>query len=66
MSDFSVNLTSRVALVTHAGTKIGRTIALTLAQAGAAVCVHDVNPDRADQVVDTVVTHGGRAMAWVG
>ena len=66
MTNFSVDLSRRVALVTNAGTDIGRAIAVALAESGAAVCAHDVNPNRADQVVETIQQSGGRAMAWVG
>lgn len=62
MSDFSVNLTGRVALVTGAGHGVGRATALALAHAGAAVCVSDVNPDRVDQVVEAIRAAGGRAV----
>jgi NAD(P)-dependent dehydrogenase (short-subunit alcohol dehydrogenase family) len=66
MGDFSVDLSERVALVTNGGTDIGRAISLALAKSGAAVCVHDMNPDRADRVVEAIRGSGGRAMAWVG
>lgn len=66
MGNFTVDLSGRVALVTNAGTDIGRAIAQALAKSGAAVCVHDVNPDRADRVVSAIRASGGRAMAWVG
>ncbi|MBN1564245.1 MAG: SDR family NAD(P)-dependent oxidoreductase, partial [Anaerolineae bacterium] len=66
MSHFSVDLTGQVALVTNAGTDIGRAIALALAASGAAVCAHDINPNRADQVVEAIQADGGRAISWVG
>lgn len=65
MSNFTVRLDGRVALVTGAGEGIGTAIALALANAGAAVCVNDVNPDRADRVVEAIQASGGRAIAWV-
>lgn len=57
----------RVALVTGAGKRIGRGIALELAQAGWAVAVH-YNSSRqdADAVVDQIVAAGGRAAAIQG
>ncbi len=66
MTNFSVDLEENVALVTNVGTDIGRAVALSLAKSGAAVCAHDMNPDRADQVVETIQKMGGRAMTWVG
>ncbi len=61
---FSVDLTGKVALVTGAGAGVGRAIALALGTAGAAVGVNDLNPDRADNVVDEIVRAGGTAMSW--
>lgn len=66
MSDFAADLTNRIALVTNAGTEVGRAIALALAGAGAVVGVHDVNPNRADHVVEAIQAAGGRALPWVG
>jgi len=65
MSAFSVDLSGKAALVTGAGEGVARAIALALARAGAAVCVNDLNPDRADTVVEEIEREGGRAFAWV-
>jgi 3-oxoacyl-[acyl-carrier protein] reductase len=62
--NFSVDLTGKVALVTGAGDGVGRAIALALGVAGAAVCVNDINPDRADSVAQAIIDAGGRAMGW--
>ncbi|HEX2907752.1 MAG TPA: SDR family NAD(P)-dependent oxidoreductase [Phototrophicaceae bacterium] len=64
MSHFQVDLTGQTALVTGAGADVGRAVALTLAQAGAAVIANDLNPDRADQVAQEIQLNGGRALAW--
>lgn len=64
MAQFTVDLSGRVALVTGAGEGIGQAVAVALAHAGAAVCVNDLNPDRAERVVDLIREGGGRAMPW--
>ncbi|MEL7542156.1 MAG: SDR family oxidoreductase [Pseudomonadota bacterium] len=58
---------TRVALVTGAGKRIGRTIALSLAEAGWAVGVHyNASSHDADEVVAQIVAGGGRAAAIPG
>jgi NAD(P)-dependent dehydrogenase (short-subunit alcohol dehydrogenase family) len=51
----------RVALVTGAGSGIGRAIALALAQEGAHVVVNDAAGDRADAAVAEIRSSGRRA-----
>ncbi|MBA3870690.1 MAG: SDR family oxidoreductase [Anaerolineae bacterium] len=64
MNSFSVDLSGQSAIVTGAGADVGRAIALTLARAGAAVVVNDLNPDRAEKVTQEIITAGGKATAW--
>ncbi len=52
-----------VAIVTGAAGGIGRGIAETFAQAGAAVVVTNLNKDGADAVAEGIVASGGRAIA---
>ena len=56
-------LTDQVAVVAGGGRGIGAAVARTLAQAGASVCVIDVEIDRASAVADDIHATGGRAIA---
>jgi len=59
-------LTGRVAVVTGGGRNIGRTIALTLAQSGAAIVVNvRSNRAEAEEVVGKIKAMGGDAIAVV-
>lgn len=53
----------KVAVVTGAGSGIGRATAERLAQDGAAVVVGDVNPSTAESTRDQIAAAGGRATA---
>ena len=57
---FAIDLTGRRALVTGAGRGVGRTIAVSLAAAGASVVVNDIG-EAASQVVDEIRSLGGSA-----
>jgi 3-oxoacyl-[acyl-carrier protein] reductase len=55
------DLTGRVALVTGAGSGIGRTTAEVLAGAGATVVCADINAASAAETAAAILGHGGRA-----
>lgn len=55
-------LEGKVAIITGAGSGIGRSSALRFAAEGAAVVVADVRGDRARKVTDLVLASGGRAI----
>ncbi|GAA3590630.1 SDR family NAD(P)-dependent oxidoreductase [Kineosporia mesophila] len=60
------DVAGRSAIVTGAGSGIGRAIALLLAANGAAVIVSDISAEHADLVTKEIEAAGGVAQAFVG
>ncbi len=60
------DVADRSAIVTGAGSGIGRAVAALLARNGAAVLVADISAEAADAVVAEIERAGGRAAAFVG
>jgi len=56
-------LENKVALVSGAGSGIGRAIAITYAKEGAKVVVADINEEHANETVNLIKTNGGDAFA---
>lgn len=56
-----IDLAGDVSLVTGGGSGIGEAIALTLADAGSAVAIADVNGEAAARVAEAITAKGGRA-----
>ena len=57
------SLNGRVAVVTGAGSGMGRAIAVRLAEDGAAVAVWDVNGEGAAETIQTITDAGGKGLA---
>ena len=64
MAEYEVS--DRSAVVTGAGSGIGRAVALLLAENGASVVVQDLDADHANAVVAEIEAAGGTAVAVVG
>jgi len=60
------DVSERSAIVTGAGSGIGRAVALTLAASGASVLVSELRQEAADAVVAEIIAAGGTAAAYVG
>lgn len=62
MENKSFNLSGKKAIVTGGGSGIGKAIAVALAGHGAEVCILDLNKDSGQQVADTILASGGKAV----
>ena len=60
-----MKLASRVALITGAGSGLGREIALTFAREGARIAINDVRRESAERVAQEVKAGGGDALTLV-
>ena len=60
-----MTLNSKVALVTGAGSGIGKAIAVMLAQEGADIVVNDMNSSSAEQTAETINSIGKKALVSV-
>ena len=61
-----MSLKGKTAVVTGAGSGLGRACGVQLARDGAAVAVWDLNADGAAETVRLIEAEGGRAKAYVG
>ena len=64
LSTLSRSIADQVALVTGAGSGMGRATSYVLADEGASVAVLDWNGDSAQETADAITDAGGNARAW--
>jgi NAD(P)-dependent dehydrogenase (short-subunit alcohol dehydrogenase family) len=58
------NFSNKNAIITGAGSGIGKNIALIFAEQGASVCIIDINKENAQIVADEINAKGGKAIAF--
>jgi NAD(P)-dependent dehydrogenase (short-subunit alcohol dehydrogenase family) len=58
-----MKLADKVALITGAGSGMGKSAALLFASEGAKVAVADINEDQARETADSIIKKGGQALA---
>lgn len=66
MSNFHFDFTGKTAIVTGAGSGIGRAVAESLAKSGANIVLNDLNPDRIETVSEAIIASGGKAVGFSG
>lgn len=66
MPNFLVDFTGKTAIVTGAGSGIGRAVAESLSKAGASLALNDLNPDRIETITDAINADGGTAIGFHG
>ncbi|NQV56125.1 MAG: SDR family NAD(P)-dependent oxidoreductase, partial [Rhodospirillales bacterium] len=59
------DLTGKVAIVSGAGSGIGRDFAITYAQAGAVVIATDRDEERANETAEMIAADGGAASSYL-
>ncbi|MDQ3928342.1 MAG: SDR family NAD(P)-dependent oxidoreductase, partial [Chloroflexota bacterium] len=59
-----MKLQDRVAVITGAGSGIGRTMALQFAREGARIVAGDINGEAAQETADAVTTEGGTCVSF--
>lgn len=66
MPDFVVDLSGKAAIITGAGAGIGKALAQAFAQAGAALALNDLNPDRVETLTEALKADGHQAVGFQG
>ena len=66
MSNFHFDFTGKTAIITGAGSGIGRAVAEALAKSGVNIVLNDLNPDRIETVSETIIASGGKAVGFSG
>lgn len=67
MTKFNFDFTGKTAIITGAGSGIGRAVAEALAKSGANVVLNDLNPDRIEALTSEINASGrGKAVGFVG